>query len=546
MVRIFAAVSFAALLPGMAFCQSPPALPQFDIASVQVSPRAEWMKKAANNLQAGFLSSGRYELRRATMLDLIKTAYSVEADKVYGGPSWLDYDRFDVTAKAPPATRPEDLRRMLQALLADRFKLVVKMEARPMPAYVLSVGKDKPKLKPAADPDSSRGCQIQRPPVPRTTTIQCRGVTMEAFVAELQRRVDAPTRNIPVVDQTGLQGAFDFDLQYGATVISVATGVTTQEGDTITQAVEKQLGLTLELSKAPQQVLVVESVNEQPAADPPGVSAALPPLPPPEFEVASIRPCDGTGGGLAPRFEPGGRVTANCFPLLTLIRRIFDVNPQSQQVAGIPKWLAADSQSDYLTLVAKAPSGATPEAAGIAQTQDILNAMLRALLVERYKLAFHYEDRPLEAYTLVAAKPKMIKADPSNRTGCTRLNGAGVTPGLACQNMTMAQFAEQIQAYDNDMLYPVLDGTGLEGAWDFTINYNPLGNLLPRLAQMANQARALGGAAPDAPATEAAEPSGSVSFADAIEKQLGLKLEKHIRPEPVLVIDHMEEKPTDN
>lgn len=85
MVRIFTAVSFA-LLPGMAWGQSP----TFDIAGVQVSPRAEWVKKPANNMQGGFLSTGRYELRRATMLDLIKTAYSIDAGKVYGGPNWLD------------------------------------------------------------------------------------------------------------------------------------------------------------------------------------------------------------------------------------------------------------------------------------------------------------------------------------------------------------------------------------------------------------------------------------------------------------------------
>jgi uncharacterized protein (TIGR03435 family) len=152
----------------------------------------------------------------------------------------------------------------------------------------------------------------------------------------------------------------------------------------------------------------------------------------------------------------------------------------------------------------------------------------------------------MDAFTLVAAKPKLTKADPSNRTGCTRQNSPGVTPKLVCQNMTMGQFAEQIQAYDTDTLYPVLDGTGIEGAWDFTIDYNALANLAPLLAQAAAEARARAGVAPTAAAAEPAEPSASLSFAGAIEKQLGLKLEKHKRPEPVLVIDHLEEKPTDN
>jgi uncharacterized protein (TIGR03435 family) len=228
-----------------------------------------------------------------------------------------------------------------------------------------------------------------------------------------------------------------------------------------------------------------------------------------------------------------------------VLNRALGLNPQSQQVAGLPKWLAADSRSDYLSLVAKAPAGTVPDGVSTAQTQEVLNGMLRALLIERYKLAFHYEDRPMDAYTLVALKPKLTKADPSNRTGCTRQNEPGATPGLVCQNITMAQFAEQIQVYDTDILYPVLDGTGLEGAWDFTVNYNALANLAGLLTQAAAQARARAGVA-DAPAAEPAEPSGSVSFADAIEKQLGLKLEKHKQPESVLVIDHIEQKPTDN
>jgi uncharacterized protein (TIGR03435 family) len=106
--------------------------------------------------------------------------------------------------------------------------------------------------------------------------------------------------------------------------------------------------------------------------------------------------------------------------------------------------------------------------------------------------------------------------------------------------MTMQQFSEQIPGYDSQVFYPVEDRTGLEGAWDFTLTYNPAANLLanlPRLAALAGK-----GANPGDPP----DPDGALSFREATEKQLGLKFETHKRPEPVLVIDHINDKPTEN
>jgi len=266
---------------------------------------------------------------------------------------------------------------------------------------------------------------------------------MEALAAEIRRRAIGADRNVPVVDSTGLKCEWDFDLQYGVTVSSMVTGAITQEGDTLAEAIDKQLGLTLELSKAPQQVRVVEGVNEQPTPNSPEVAAALPPVPAPAFQVASIKMCDGTGPTLAPRFEGGGRVTARCMPVLGLIESAI----QRESVVGTGRWYPqvapVEFVLDNISVVAKAPAGAVPATVNTQQAIDILSAMLRSLLVERYKLAFHYEDRPMDAYTLVAVKPKLTKADPETRTLCTRLNSAGVKPGLRCQNMTMAQFAEQ-------------------------------------------------------------------------------------------------------
>jgi len=524
MMRALAGMSFTIFVSAFA------ASPAFDIADVHVSPRSDWVKNAVHRMDGGVLGGDRYELHRATMLDLIRTAYNIDADKVFGGPSWLDYDRFEIIAKTKPGTRPATLRLMLQTLLADRFHLVVKVDMQPVPGYVLSIGKGNLKLKAAADGSHSTGCQNNPHPDAGVMymNVQCQGITMADFAVFLRGSVS----RLPVLDSTGLDGSWDIDLQYPSRNMAAAG---TADANVVSE-VEK-LGLKLEPGKVPQPVLTVVSVDQQPSANPEGVTAALPSLPAPEFEVASVKLSGNEGGGTRPpRYEPGGRVVANGMPPGSLIAQAWNQVSYLQPV-GTPKSWGDRSTTHNITIVAKAPAGIVP-------TQDNLNAMLRAMLIDRYQMTFHFEERPMDADTLVAVKPKLTKADPANRTGCTRqpqqrADGAR-TLRLVCQNMTMAQFAEQIQAYDSDMFYPALDGTGLDGAWDFTVEYDPLA------AFAARGFRFGGGAATPAAEGQASDPSGSVSFSDAIQKQLGLKLEVHKRPEQVLVIDHMLEDPTEN
>jgi uncharacterized protein (TIGR03435 family) len=540
-MRALVGIGYFVLLSGLALSQSAGGRPAFDVAAVQVSPRSDWVKDPAHSMQGGFLIGDRYELRRATLLDLVRIAYSVDADKIYGGPSWLDYDRFEVVAKTKPGTRADTLKLMLQTLLEDRFRLVVKTETRPVPGYVLSKGKGELKLKTAFDTTNTVGCQSLRPEVNGETlysNLQCRNVTMDAFARALRRLAAGPLGNLPVVDSTGLEGSWDVDLRYAPRTARADSPADAS----IVEAVDK-LGLKIEPGKLPQPVLVVENAREQPSPDPPGAAAALPPLPPPQFEVAVIRwPCD-DNITMAPRFETGGRVTAVCMPLLSLIGQAWNLSPFEQPL-GAPKWLTESSTAHNISIVAKAPAGVAPDPQNNQGARDLLNTMLRTLLLDRYKMTVHYEDRPVDTRTLVAVKPKLTKADPSTRTGCTRQNqvpqGGASQTRLVCQNMTMGQFAEQIRAYDIDIYYPVQDSTGISGAWDFTLVYDPIANLRARFP------RAAAPASPASPNAEAPEPSASLSFAEAIEKQLGLKLETHKRPAPVLVIDHIEEKPTEN
>jgi uncharacterized protein (TIGR03435 family) len=155
-----------------------------------------------------------------------------------------------------------------------------------------------------------------------------------------------------------------------------------------------------------------------------------------------------------------------------------------------------------------------------------------------------------EPFSAVTAKLK--NADPTGRTGCKTANATSGTatatpfgglnlPGrtVTCLNMTMAQFADQLQTLaGNYVHYPVTDSTGLEGAWDFSFTYSPINPI---------QLAGLRGAPPPGVTDPgASDPVGGTSLMDAVEKQLGLKLEMQKRLHPVLVIDHMEQKPTDN
>jgi uncharacterized protein (TIGR03435 family) len=232
-----------------------------------------------------------------------------------------------------------------------------------------------------------------------------------------------------------------------------------------------------------------------------------------------------------------GRVDVQNFPLKQLITAAWEINSDDLIVA--PKW----TESANFDLVAKISTepGAPPQF-----DDDDLRAMLRALLIDRFKMKVHMEDRPVSAYTLTAVKPKLQKADPANRTGCKEGPGAdGKDPRIAnpilsrlftCQNMTIAQFAELLPLRMNGYVRtPVLDSTGLEGAYDFTLSFSGVGLL-----------QSGGGRGGDASAPGASDPNGALSLPDAVNKQLGLKLELQKRMIPVLIIDHVEEKPTDN
>jgi uncharacterized protein (TIGR03435 family) len=558
MKPVLAVTGLPILLIAVVFGQSTEPKPSFELADIHVSPTS------ATPVMRVSSRAGRYEIHNASMVDLIRTAFTVDADNVLGGPSWVEFDRFDVIALAPSKTTPDSQKSMLQSLLADRFKLVVHNDTKPVAGLVLSQGKSKHKLK-EADSSGAPGCQSQNIPaqpnaggpgqlVLPMTNLVCHNITMETFASELKRLANGYVTNA-VLDQTGLKGAWDFNLKYTQrALLSLATSQGAS-ATSLSDAIDKELGLKLEEQKIPTPVIVIEQAKEQPTANSPEVATKLPPAPLIEFEVADIKPTDpsrrsGPGGiGVL----PGGRVSLPGIPIKLAILLAWNMttNPNAQLI-GAPKWI----DSANFDIIAKLPADLAPANGTNVPLQD-LGPALQALLIDRFKMKAHFEDRPVDAYTLVAVKPKLKKADPSTRTGCKApansglivLNTSGGLPSRTfnCQNITMAQFVAQMPVLaGNYTTYPVLDKTGLEGAWDFTLSFSPIN---------ANQLQSLGGLR-GAPAPAAGGGGGAVaasdpigggpSFFDAVEKQLGLKLEVQKRNYPVFVIDHIEEKPTEN
>jgi uncharacterized protein (TIGR03435 family) len=232
-------------------------------------------------------------------------------------------------------------------------------------------------------------------------------------------------------------------------------------------------------------------------------------------------------------------------------------NITDEMLVGGPKWL----DTDRFDIVGKAPGSAVSPDSGPQSGPPIdintMFVMVKSLLAERFKLVTHTEDRPVAAYTLLAVKPKLKKADPTSRTrfregpaADSKDDPRNKVPALArlvtCQNMTMAQFAEKLQEIAPGYIHSaVLDSTGLDGSYDFTISFSPAG----AVQGGGGRGRGDASAAPAAPASDmlaASDPNGAMTLFEAIEKQLGLKLEQQKRPAQVLVIDHIEQKPTDN
>lgn len=258
---------------------------------------------------------------------------------------------------------------------------------------------------------------------------------------------------------------------------------------------------------------------------------AQPPPVRPGFEVASVRPTANPDGQSLLQAVPGRLKMANLTPR-RLILNAYGV--QDYQLLGDPAWIASERYDIQATT------------AGNTSVQQMEGPMLQALLEERFKLTLHRETRQLPVYELTLGKGG-AKFQRSPEGSCTpysedappplapaqgqpnpnycglHLTVAGLNRALDGKGVSMAVFAANLSRnYTSDLGRNVIDRTGLTGTFDVHLKWTiePLG------------------------ATQVAEPAGPPLF-NALQDQLGLRLESGKGPVEVLVIDHIE-KPSAN
>jgi len=289
---LFLALPFAFAIAAPVLAQAPgEARPSFEVASIKPNTSAQM------GMSIGIQPGGRFVASGMTFRFLITFAYRVRDFQVIGGPSWTTSDRWNIEARAEegsilPQTGPRDpnapdpIGLRLQSLLEDRFQLKLHRETRELPAYELSVAKSGLKIKlsedqtpyrPPAKGDPPAQPQIIKPggPMPRRSmlmgmgNLEANGVEFDSFVQMLSQQLGRT-----VIDKTGLKGLYDIKLQWAPEARQGATpfgpspaGVepppaSDPSGPSIFTAVQEQLGLKLESTKGPTEVIIIDSVEK--------------------------------------------------------------------------------------------------------------------------------------------------------------------------------------------------------------------------------------------------------------------------------------------
>jgi uncharacterized protein (TIGR03435 family) len=233
---------------------------KFDVASIKPSP-----PNAVERYLLPLRGGESYRGRSITLKDMIQSAYSVSGDQVLGGPSWINQDRFDIEAKADHVSTSDELRGMLRTLLAERFQLQVRREAKQFSVYLLTVDRGGLKMTPHEARIGGDALIIPSVERPLHIKIKATAATMEYLARSLRPYIDRP-----VADHTGLTGGYDFSLAFTMEPPeSMHEGMLGHDGKPIdfsgpkiSDALRQQLGLRLEPGKGPLDVFVIERAEK--------------------------------------------------------------------------------------------------------------------------------------------------------------------------------------------------------------------------------------------------------------------------------------------
>ncbi len=264
---------------GAALGQAPAVAQRFDVSSV---------KRCESGSRSGGIriTPGTFRAACLTVKFLMQVAYAPSPDAsvpISGGPAWLDSDPYNIEAKAESnPTREMMSGPMLQALLAERFKLRVHRESKEVPVYELRIAKNGSKLQAfqegsctPQDAAKPQGRAAKGPPNCGSFSVGLKGgnVTLDVHKRTLAEFANQLHLDRPVIDKTGLAGLFDFHLEFapdGTTAGFLPPGFALpappENGVSIFTAIQEQLGLRLEPARGPGETIVIDSV-ERPSED---------------------------------------------------------------------------------------------------------------------------------------------------------------------------------------------------------------------------------------------------------------------------------------
>jgi uncharacterized protein (TIGR03435 family) len=249
----------------------------FEVASIR--------RNVSGNQQGGGLAGpqpgGRFVAIGATVRRLATDA--CDGVQVIGGPDWIDTDCFDINARAEGDRPPAAFRGMLRALLADRFKLMVHTEKREMPVYALMLARSDRTLGPRLRASDAKCAKEARnffpgraggsPPACGDFRLGARALTARAMTMPGLARLLSGNAGRPVLDRTSLDSAYDLEMEWSsdlglrpAPTGSAGASELTPDGVSLFTALQEQLGLRLEATRAPVDVVVIDRV-EPPTGD---------------------------------------------------------------------------------------------------------------------------------------------------------------------------------------------------------------------------------------------------------------------------------------